>query len=272
MNIKDPALHFQDLITNDVKSPKMKWLKSREDYEKKLTKWQKRLLHVQQVYFHQDRRVILVMEGWDASGKGGAIRRITERLDPRGYDVFPIGAPQGLDKSRHYLVRFQEKIPSAGKIAIFDRSWYGRVLVERVEGFASEQEWGRAYQEINDWEKMLTDDGYRIIKLFMHITPNEQLRRFKERLSNPLKQWKLTEEDLRNRDKWHDYEQAAADMFARTHADTAPWHVIAANKKWYARVAVIKTLTRALEQGVDLSLPKPDATLVKSAYEKLGID
>ena len=173
-----------------------KILHDKRDYLKKLKKWQKRMLQVQQAYYHQGIRAILVFEGWDASGKGGAIRRITEKLDPRGFAVHPISAPSHEEQSRHYLYRFQSRLPEAGKIAIFDRSWYGRVLVERVEKFATEQEWQRAYQEINEFERCLIDDGARIIKVFMHIHPDEQLKRFQERLNNPVKRWKLTHEDF----------------------------------------------------------------------------
>jgi PPK2 family polyphosphate:nucleotide phosphotransferase len=240
-------------------------------YEKKLKKWQGRLLAAQQAYYRQGRRAMLVFEGWDASGKGGAIRRITEKLDPRGFQVYPVSAPSADELAHHYLYRFQSKQPSAGSLSILDRSYYGRVLVERIEEFASKQEWQRAYQEINEYERQLSDDGVRVIKLFMHISPDEQLRRFEERLRNPVKRWKLTEEDIRNRHRWADYEHAINDMFAHTSTLQAPWHLIPANHKWYARVKVLKTVVNALEEGVDVNPPPLDLDMVKAAETKLGI-
>ena len=240
-------------------------------YRHLLKKWQKKLLHVQQAYFHQGRRAIVVFEGWDASGKGGAIRRLTEKLDPRGFVVHPIAAPTAVEQGRHYLYRFQTRLPKPGRIAIFDRSWYGRVLVERVEGFATEPQWQRAYQEINEYERMLIDDDVKIIKIFMHISAGEQLNRFEERLHNPYKRWKLTEEDIRNRTKWHQYEAAIHDMFDKTDTVEAPWTKIHAEHKWYARVEVIKTIVKALREGVDVSPPPLDENIIRLAEEKLGM-
>lgn len=239
-------------------------------YEKKLKKWQQRMQLVQQAYFAQQRRAIIVFEGWDASGKGGAIRRVTEKLDPRGFRVYPIAAPKAIEQSRHYLYRFQTKLPPAGKISIFDRSYYGRVLVERIEGFASKAQWQRAYQEINEFERMLSDDDVRIIKVFLHIEKKEQLKRFEERLNNVHKRWKLTEEDIRNREKWDDYELAINDMFAKTSTTTQPWHIVAANHKWYARVQVLKTIVNALEQGVDLTPAPLDPELIAASKRMLA--
>ena len=243
----------------------------KKTYLKKLKKWQTRILHVQQAYFHQHKRAIVVFEGWDASGKGGAIRRITEKLDPRGVKVHPMGAPTTYEQSKHYLYRFQSRLPRAGTLAIFDRSWYGRVLVERIEGFAPDNAWQRAYQEINEFERLLIDDDVRIIKLFLHISPEEQLKRFEERLNNPIKRWKLTEEDIRNRAKWDEYATATEEMFARTSTLAAPWQIIPGNPKWSARIEVLKTLVSALEDGIDISPPPIDKQLVQSAYEALGI-
>lgn len=241
------------------------------DYLKKLKKWQKKMLQVQQAYFHQNQRAILVFEGWDASGKGGAIRRITEKLDPRGVVVNPISAPTQKEQSKHYLYRFQARLPEAGTIAIFDRSWYGRVLVERIEGFASEQEWQRAYQEINEFERSLIDDGARIIKIFMHISPEEQLKRFQERLNNPVKRWKLTTEDIRNRGRWDEYKEATDQMFEFTSTESSPWQIIPGNHKWYARIAVLKTVVEALAEGIDVEPPPLDPEVTKAAYSALGI-
>jgi polyphosphate kinase 2 (PPK2 family) len=180
----------------------------REEYVKELTRRQIMLRQLGwQVYQHK-RPVVIAFEGWDAAGKGGAIKRITEKLDPRGYVVYPISAPHGDDKTRHYLYRFWRRLPERGQVAIFDRSWYGRVLVERVEGFAQEHEWRRAYKEINSFERQLADFGTIILKFWIHITREEQLRRFEERQATGYKAWKLTDEDWRNRDKWPQYQDA----------------------------------------------------------------
>jgi len=259
-----PQLDSVDYLTTVIKD--------KQTYEKKLKKWQQRMLAVQQAYYHQQRRAIIVFEGWDASGKGGAIRRLTEKLDPRGFDVVPVAAPTAEEAARHYLYRFQTRLPMAGTMTIFDRSWYGRVLVERVEGFATEQQWQRAYQEINEFERSQLDDGTRVVKIFMHIDPDEQLKRFKERLNNPYKRWKLTAEDLRNRAKWGLYSDAANDMFRNTGTEGAPWHLISANHKWYARLAVIKAVCKALEAGVDTKPPEVDQSLLDTARSQLGAD
>ena len=200
-----------------------------------------------QVYV-QKRPVIMVFEGWDAAGKGGAIKRLTAQLDPRGYVVWPIAAPQGDDKARHYLYRFWRRIPERGQIAIFDRSWYGRVLVERIEGFCAEAEWQRAYAEINQIERQLVDFGAIIFKFWMHISQDEQLKRFQERERMHYKSWKLTEEDWRNRGKWEDYERAAEDMLRKTSTHAAPWTVVEANDERYARIKVLRTVVDKLTQ------------------------
>jgi len=240
-------------------------------YESRIAQLQLKMLRVQQAYHHQKRRALLVFEGWDAGGKGGSIRRLTEKLDPRGFQVHAIGAPTPVEQGKHYLYRFWNKLPARGNIAIFDRSWYGRVLVERVEGFAEAEAWKRAYDEINEFERLLADDGVRIIKIFMHISKGEQLRRFEERLQNPYKRWKLTSDDLRNRDKWDDYVEAIEDMFDRTSTSFAPWNAIGGNYKWYARTQVLELATSILGHGVDLSVPIVDPEVVDLAFEKLGI-
>ena len=245
---------------------------TREDYESRLSDLQLAVLRVQETYYHERRRAIIVFEGWDAAGKGGAIRRLTEHLDPRGAKVWPIAAPKPEEQGRHYLYRFWARLPEPGTIAVFDRSWYGRVLVERVEGFARKQEWKRAYDEINEFERMLADDGVRIVKLFLHITPQEQLARFVERLRNPYKRWKLGSEDLRNRARWDDYEQAIEDMFDKTSTADAPWHAIAANHKWMARTGVIETVVAALSTGMSLKPPPLDPKVQAEAAKALGID
>lgn len=237
-------------------------------YQKELAALQEDILHVQQAYWHAKRRAIIVFEGWDAAGKGGAIRRLTQNLDPRGAHVWPIAAPTAAEQGRHYLWRFWQRLPEPGTFAIFDRSWYGRVLVERVEGFARPHEWRRAYDEINEFERLLSDDGVRIVKLFLHVSEAEQLERFKERLGNPYKRWKLTAEDLRNRDRRADYEQAIDEMFSHTSTGVAPWVAIPADAKWYARVAVLRHVVEVLSQGVDITPPPLDPA-VKAAAEKL---
>jgi len=220
---------------------------TREEYDRQLTRLQNELhLLGYQVYL-QGRPVIIIFEGWDAAGKGGAIKRLTARLDPRGYVVWPIAAPSGDDKVRHYLYRFWRRIPETGQIAIFDRSWYGRVMVERVEGFCAEAAWKRAFSEINQFERQLLDFGTTIFKFWLHISQEEQLKRFEEREKIEYKSWKLTDEDWRNRGKWEDYERAVEDMLLKTSTHGAPWTVVEANDKWYARVKVLRTVVDKLK-------------------------
>jgi polyphosphate kinase 2 (PPK2 family) len=190
---------------------------------------------------------VIVFEGWDAAGKGSAIRRITQALDARQFVVHPIAAPSDEELAHHYLWRFWRRLPRAGKVAIFDRSWYGRVLVERVEGFASESAWMRAYAEISDFEDQLASHGIVVTKFWLNISPEEQLRRFNERANVPWKQFKLTDEDWRNREKRPLYEQAVADMIERTSTHFAPWTLIAAEDKRFARIQILKTLIARLE-------------------------
>lgn len=222
-------------------------IESRKKYNKKLGKYQLRLLALQHLLFEQKIAVIFVFEGWDAAGKGGTIKRAVANLDPRGVRVTSIAAPAPHEKRYHYMQRFWRKIPQYGQIAIFDRSWYGRVLVERIEGFAEKKEWKRAYEEINDFEKQLTDDHYIIEKFWLHISKDEQYKRFKEREENPMKRWKITGEDWRNRAKWDEYAEAAEEMFEKTDKPNAPWHIIPANSKWFARIAAAKQMVKAVE-------------------------
>jgi len=224
-------------------------LKDKKEYEERLAKYQLRLLRLQQMMHQKERRAIVALEGWDAAGKGGAIRRLTEKLDPRGFKVWPIAAPRPDEQGRHYLWRFWQRLPAPSELAVFDRTWYGRVLVERVEKFASKEEWRRAYDEINQFEKELVDDGCPVIKIFLHITKKEQLRRFDERVENPYKKWKIGPDDWRNRKKWNKYEEAIDDMFERTDTGSAPWLLIPANRKWYARTEVLKRVVEALERA-----------------------
>jgi len=201
--------------------------------------------------YQQKRPVVIVFEGSDAAGKGGAIKRLTERIDPRGYVVWPIAAPAGDDKLHHYLYRFWRRLPAAGEIAIFDRSWYGRVLVERVEGYCNEAAWKRAYSEINQFERQLLGFGSIILKFWLHISREEQLRRFKEREHSGYKSWKLTAEDWRNRGKWEDYIQAVEDMLLKTSTHQAPWTIVEANDKPFARIKVMKTAINKLRQELN---------------------
>ncbi|MBB6444219.1 UDP-galactose-lipid carrier transferase [Bacillus benzoevorans] len=231
----------------------------KKEYEKTLKKYQWRLLRLQHVFHQEKMAAIIVMEGVDAAGKGGVIKRITEHLDPRGFRVMAIAAPEPHEKRYHYLQRFWRKIPQYGQMTIFDRSWYGRVLVERIEGFAKEKEWKRAYGEINDFEKILSVDGYLIIKFYFHITMDEQLARFKARQENPFKRWKLTSEDWRNRERWDDYVIAAEEMFAKTDKNYAPWHIIACDDKKYSRIETLKIIVKSMENYLkDQDIPLPD--------------
>lgn len=217
-------------------------------YKKKIKMLQYEMLNAQQFLFNNKIGLIVVFEGMDAAGKGGAIKRLTERVDPRGLMVTPISAPQPHEKRYHYMHRFWRKLPQHGQITIFDRSWYGRVLVERIEGFAKEEEWKRAYDEINGFEKQLTDEDYIIIKFWIHIDEAEQLIRFNERAQDPYKAWKLTDEDWRNREKFDLYSEAADEMFAKTDTENAPWFLIPGNDKLYARVQVLKEVIAHIEK------------------------
>jgi len=221
---------------------------SQELYKSTMRDYQLELLNIQRLLAKSKHSVLVIVEGPDAAGKGGAIKRVVEKLDPRGVRVYSIVKPTAEEYQHHYLWRFWNKLPAYGQIAIFDRSWYGRVLVERVEGFATEAEWKRAYQEINDCERMLTDDGAVIIKLYLHISKEEQLSRFKEREADPYKNWKITDEDWRNRQHWNEHNRAAEEMVQLTDTEYAPWTIIPANYKWYARVQVLKTVVRRLEK------------------------
>ncbi len=229
----------------------------RDEYMLQLARRQIQLRELGWQVYRQKRPVVIVFEGWDAAGKGGTIRRITEKLDPRGFTVWPISAPQGEDKTRHYLYRFWRRLPERGQIAIFDRSWYGRVLVERVEGFCTEDEWRRAYKEINSFERQLADFGAIVAKFWIHISRDEQLRRFKERQRTGYKAWKLTAEDWRNREKWNAYEEAVEEMVLKTSTLRAPWHLIEGNDKYHARVKVLSTLVKTLSEALDYEPADP---------------
>jgi polyphosphate kinase 2 (PPK2 family) len=221
---------------------------SEEKYEKQLEKHQGRLSLLYRQFKAQGRSMVLVFEGWDAAGKGGIIRRITAAMDARDYRVIPIAAPTEEERAHHYLWRFWRQIPGAGRTTIFDRSWYGRVLVERVEGFATEAEWTRAYAEIVDFEQQLYDHRALILKFWIHIDSAEQLERFRSRQDTPYKDYKITEEDYRNRERRNDYELAANEMLGRTWTEYAPWHLVEGNDKRFARIKVLKIICDQLEK------------------------
>jgi AMP-polyphosphate phosphotransferase len=223
---------------------------SKKAFAGKLEVLQGRLNRLQHRAQNKDISTIFVFEGWDAAGKGGAIRRMTAALDARSYHVIPIAAPTDEERAQHYLWRFWRHLSRAGRVTIFDRSWYGRVLVEQVEGFATDAEWRRAYSEINEFENELVESGIALVKYWLHITPEEQLRRFKEREKVRHKRWKLTKEDWRNREKWPDYERAANEMVERTSTRLAPWTLVEANDKYFARLKVLRTACEAIERAL----------------------
>lgn len=263
MKAKDFIVTGRPRLAAITKHPKVDFA----DYERRLQSMQSTMQAIQQAYLGTRERAVVVLEGWDTAGKGGIVRRLGWALDPRSFKVYPIAAPLPQEQGRHYLQRFWERLPAPGQIVVFDRSWYGRVLVERVEGLAHKREWRRAYDEINEFERMMIADGMRIAKFFLHITPAEQVRRFKDRLSNPLKRWKLSYEDFRNRSRWADYERAIEDMLEKTSARQAPWFLIPANDKPYARLAVFTTLIDLLGKGLRLK-PRPlDPSIAELAQE-----
>jgi AMP-polyphosphate phosphotransferase len=221
---------------------------SDDEYRERLDAAQARVRYLVSQLPRWERSLIVCFEGWDAAGKGGAIRRLVERVDPILYIAHSIAAPAGDDKVHHYLWRFWRRLPEAGRMAIFDRTWYGRVLVERVEGFCDKTAWQRAYGEINEFEAQLVRHGTILVKFFLHVDKAEQERRFNERAADELTAWKLTEEDWRNRDKWDVYTEAYEDCFERTSTPEAPWTLVEANDKAFARVKVLETVVAALEQ------------------------
>jgi polyphosphate kinase 2 (PPK2 family) len=224
---------------------------SREEYQEHLAKLHKRLFRLEHRLYSARIPVVIGYEGVDAGGKGGNIKRLTRGLDPRGYEVVPTGAPTPFEKSHHYLWRFWRAVPKAGHITIFDRTWYGRVLVERVEGFCTQDEWERAYREINEFERQLADFGTVMLKFWLHIDQDEQLRRFEARRDTPEKQWKITDDDWRNREKWPRYKVAIVDMLNKTSTTYAPWTVLEANCKLYARIKALRTVADAMESALE---------------------
>lgn len=224
---------------------------TQEEYRVELDALQARLGHLHNKLYRKKVPVIIAYEGWDAAGKGGNIKRITEALDPRGFEVHPIASPEPHEKARHYLWRFWNRLPKTGHIAVFDRTWYGRVMVERLEGFCRENDWQRAYNEINEFERELADWGAVIIKFWVQIDKDTQLARFNERQNTPAKQWKITEEDWRNREKWDLYEGAVNEMLQKTNTTYAPWHILESNDKRYARLKALKIVIESIEKALD---------------------
>lgn len=224
---------------------------SKEEYKERLDNLQKKMEKLHGELYRRRIPVVLGFEGWDAGGKGGAIKRLTEKMDPRGYVVHPTASPNDIEKAHHYLWRFWTDMPKAGHVTIFDRTWYGRVMVERIEGFCTKQEWKRAYKEINAMERDLTNAGAIVLKFWMQIDKDEQERRFTARQVNPEKQWKITDEDWRNREKWDQYEDAVNEMLIRTSTPNAPWIVVEGNCKYYARVKVLETVVNAIEKRLE---------------------
>lgn len=221
---------------------------SKEEYGRQLDKLQEQIRLLEYEIYLRRIPVLICYEGCDAAGKGGNIKRLTENLDPRGYEVVPVAAPTKEELAHHYLWRFANYIPKAGHFTIFDRTWYGRVLVERIEGFCAPEAWQRAYREINEFEAHLASFGMVIVKFWLHIDQDEQLKRFKERQTVAYKQWKLTDEDWRNREKWPQYEAAINDMLAKCSTTYAPWTIIESNDKYFARIKALKTVVRAIEK------------------------
>ena len=224
---------------------------SETDYEAKRDKWLGRLNRAVRAAAQRGRSIVWVFEGWDAAGKGGAIRRLTSAIDARDYRVIPVAKPTDEEKSHHYLWRFWRHVPRAGRVTIYDRSWFGRVLVERIEGFCREDEWKRAYAELNDFEEQLTEHGIIVLKFWLHLSKDEQLRRFRHREETAYKRHKINREDWRNRRQWHAYEIAVGDMLALTNPRNAPWHLIPANNKRFARLEILKTSCRQIDAALE---------------------
>ena len=246
--------------------------KHKGSYSDDLIKLQERLARIQAAHLTHGHQTIIMFEGWDASGKGGIIQRLCAEWDPRWFEVWPIGAPTEEERVRHFLWRFWKRLPGKGEIAVFDRSWYGRVLVERVEGFATERDWQRGYDEINEFEAQMTSNGVTLIKLFVHVTQEEQDKRLAARLDDPWKRWKTGKEDYRNRSRRADYLAAIKDMFDRTDTRWAPWIVIDGNNKKAARIAALEHIARVMEGAVPMTMPDADPEVVALAKAAFGYE
>ena len=247
----DVPLDFQETVrTSVLDGVDMSLSMTKEAYKKRLAQLQDELMRLHNEMYLKRIPVVVALEGWDAAGKGGAIKRLTEPLDPRGYEVVPTAAPNDIEKAHHYLWRFWKEMPKDGHMTIFDRTWYGRVMVERIEGFCSQNEWRRAYREINQMEQNLTDHGVVVLKFWLQIDKDEQERRFNERMEDPEKQWKITDEDWRNREKWDAYVKAVDEMILRTSTTYAPWTIVEADSKYYARIKILETVVWALKNRI----------------------
>lgn len=241
-----------------------------DEYDERLAKLQKRLSHIQTAHMIHKRRAIILFEGWDAAGKGGIIKRLSAEWDPRYFEVWPISAPTAEELSHHFLWRFWRRLPAQHNIALFDRSWYGRVLVERVEGFAAKADWKRGYNEINAFEAQQIEDGATLIKVFVHVTQKTQDKRLRDRVEHPWKRWKISAEDFRNRARRDEYLDAMHDMFRETNTKHAPWTVIDGNHKKSARIAALEAIADQLEAHVPMDPPALDPELEKAAKKALG--
>lgn len=257
------------LLKELKKAPKE--IKNKEALIEATKKLQLNMLRIQQGIFHKKERVVIMLEGFDAAGKGGAIRKLTEGLDPRSFRVIPIGPPSDEEKGKHWLYRFWMNLPEAGSIVIFDRSWYGRVLVEKVDKLTSEEKLKTAYDEINQFEAQLQNDGITLIKIFLAVTKDEQLKRFEDRLSDPYKQWKISMADIEARKKWDKYVEAMDIILKKSNPKSAPWHVIPANSKNYARLEVFKIVTHTLhfcEKWIEKKAAKRETDKLEKLLKK----
>ena len=242
------ALALEGTVTSILGGINLSKTITRKDYETELKDCQTRIREIEYEIYKKRIPIVIVYEGWDAAGKGGNIKRLVQNMDPRGYEVIPVAAPNDVEKNHHYLWRFWKSMPKAGHFAIFDRSWYGRVMVERVEGFCTEAEWKRAFYEINAMEAQLASFGTVVIKFWLHIDQEEQLKRFEARQNDPYKIHKITDEDWRNREKWIRYEEAVEEMLFRTNTPHAPWTIVESNCKHYARIKALKTVIEVIEK------------------------
>lgn len=248
--IKSVPVNVDNVASSMLETVDLSKTLEREAYKEELKVCQKRLHDLEHEIYARRIPVVVAYEGWDAAGKGGNIKRLVQGMDPRGYEVIPIAAPNDIEKAHHYLWRFWQVLPKAGHIAILDRTWYGRVMVERIEGYCTATEWQRAYREINEFEEQLTNFGAVLFKFWLQIDKDEQLRRFEERKKNPHKLWKITDEDWRNREKWDEYNRAVNEMLVRTSTAAAPWTIVESNSKLFARIKVLKTVIERLEAVV----------------------
>ncbi|MDO4265308.1 MAG: phosphate--AMP phosphotransferase [Eubacteriales bacterium] len=247
---EEEMLSFDMLRASSLDKADLTLSLDRTEYKRELDALQKRIEVLHSALYRKHIPVVIAFEGWDAAGKGGAIKRLTSHMDPRGYRVNPTASPNDFEKVHHYLWRFWRNMPKDGHIAVFDRTWYGRVMVERVEHFATDEEWQRAYQEINEMEKQLCSHGTVILKFWMQISKDEQEKRFRARMEDPDKRWKITDEDWRNREKWDAYKTAVDEMLMRTSTTYAPWIIVEGNDKYYARVKVLRKTVEALEAAL----------------------